>query len=132
MNYADFHRRSLEDRDAFWSEHGVTPQDYLDCFKWDTTPPQGAVAIDGGAPVAASNNVIVSVAASDANAAGYPESGVARMRFRNGNGPWSEWEAYRTAKNWNLGPGTGNRTVSAQFKDAQGNLSVPVTDEISR
>jgi len=125
-------RESANREDAFWSRHGVTPQDYLDCFAWDTTPPQGAIAIDGGAPVAASDNVIVSVAAADTNAAGHAESGVARMRFRNGNGPWSEWEAYRTSKNWNLGPGTGNRTVSAQFKDAQGNLSVPVTDEISR
>lgn len=125
-------RENANRDDAFWAAQGVTPQDYLDCFKWDTTPPQGAISIDGGAPSALSDNVVVSVAANDSNTAGASESGVAMMRFRNGNGPWSEWEAYRTAKNWNLGPGTGNRTVSAQFKDAQGNLSVPVTDEISR
>ena len=125
-------RESSNRDDAFWAAHGVTPQDYLDCFKWDTTPPQGAISIDGGAPSALSDNVVVSVEASDSNAAGISESGLAMMRFRNGNGPWSGWEAYRTSKNWNLGPGVGNRTVSAQFKDAQGNISAPVTDDITR
>jgi hypothetical protein len=47
-------------------------------------------------------------------------SGVAQMRFSNGNSDWLEWESFATSKTWILPNGDGEKTVNVQFKDAAG------------
>jgi hypothetical protein len=90
----------------------------------DCVPPTGNVSINGGAASTTSSNVTLTLAATDV-------TGVTKMRFANDGATWSTWTAYATTANWALANGTGTRTVSAQFKDAAGNISTAATDSIT-
>ena len=61
-------------------------------------------------------------------------SGVAKIRTRADTGPfsdWSDWGApWAPAHSIDLGPGDGDKTVSVEFMDRAGNISLPVTDTI--
>ncbi len=50
-------------------------------------------------------------------------SGVAQMRFSNGNDEWSSWEPYATSKTWTLQNGDGQKTVTVQYMDNAGLIS---------
>ena len=52
------------------------------------------------------------------------------MRFANMGESWTAWEPYTTIKAWTLPPGTGTKTVLAQFKDGSGIESAPYGDTI--
>jgi hypothetical protein len=52
-------------------------------------------------------------------------SGVAQMRFANEIGDWTGWEPYAASKAWVLTDGDDLKTVSVEFKDTAGVVSVP-------
>ncbi|NLN75115.1 MAG: hypothetical protein GX139_02240 [Armatimonadetes bacterium] len=85
----------------------------------DTVPPTGAIEINGGANY--TNNQSVTLALSSADAV--------QMRFKNENGAWSEWETYSATRSWTLSAGEGVKTVTVQYKDAAGNVSVGVISD---
>ncbi|WP_298438779.1 chitobiase/beta-hexosaminidase C-terminal domain-containing protein [Geobacter sp.] len=89
----------------------------------DTTPPMGAVIINGGAAATNSPAVTLSLTCNDAN-------GCAQMQFSNDNATWSAIETYVTTKAWTLATGDGTTAVYARFKDTTGNWSTIVGDTI--
>ena len=97
-----------------------------DTILLDAAPPSGTVAINGGAAAATSASVTLDLSASDG--AG---SGVTHMRVANGASPAAaEWVSYAATLAWVLPPGDGEKTVSAQFRDAAGNVSAVASDTI--
>ena len=52
------------------------------------------------------------------------------MRFSNDGSTWSPFQPYAPTASWSLSAGDGTKTVYAQYTDAFGNLSVPVSDTI--
>ena len=77
-------------------------------------PPVGSFAIAGGATYSTTATPTLNNSITDDTAL--------QMRFSNGNGIWSDWEAYAATKSWPLTIGDGTKTVLAQFKDAAGNV----------
>ena len=53
------------------------------------------------------------------------------MRFSNDGSTYTGWEGYNTSKDWVVPSGEGSKTVHAQFRDANSNLSAVVTDAIT-
>lgn len=94
-------------------------------WRVDATPPTGSFVIDAGAPATKSARVVLSLAAADGDG-----SGVTHLRVANGAAPTGVWEAYQPTRSWALPTGDGPKTVFAQFRDAAGNVSVAVNDEI--
>lgn len=92
----------------------------------DTVVPTGTVAINGGATLTNSLDVILTLAASDPN----PASGVDVMRFSNDGTNWSNWEVFATSKAWSLPEGDGYKAVRAQFRDKAGNESLTSSSAI--
>jgi len=82
----------------------------------DTTLPLGSIIINNNAPYAKSNQVTLTLSASDA-------SGLSQMQFSNDNQVWSTPETYATTKTWVLITGDGQKTVYAKFSDKAGNWS---------
>ena len=115
----------------FWESNDVTPQDYLRCFKRDTSAPTGTILINGGGASTAVTTVSLTVAATDFNENGEAGSGVTRMRFSNDGSAWNPWEPFASSRAWSLAGGVGAKTVYAQFKDERGNISVSVSDAIN-
>ncbi|KLU65151.1 exoglucanase B precursor [Desulfosporosinus acididurans] len=84
----------------------------------DTTPPMGSISINNGAPSTSSQNVKLSLNATDTG------SGVGQMMVSNDpvfNG--ASWEPYATSKTWVLSSGNGTKYVFVKFKDNSGNAS---------
>ena len=53
------------------------------------------------------------------------------MRLMNDGGDWTAWEAFAASRSWTLASGDGVKTVSVEFKDAAGNVSLgTVSDTI--
>ena len=52
------------------------------------------------------------------------------VRFSNAGGEWSAWSDLTATKAWSLSGGDGMKTVYAQFKDAAGNVSDQVWNNI--
>jgi hypothetical protein len=90
----------------------------------DNQAPAGTVAINDGAPSTNTTTVALTLTATDA------VSTVTQMRFSNSGVSYSSPEAYGPSKTWTLSPGSGTKTVYAQFKDAAGNWSAAATDTI--
>ena len=97
----------------------------------DTTPPAGTVTIAAGAAFTATATVSVAVPASDAG------SGLSLVRLSNtaavdGDGVLSAGTSFSQASpiSWTLAAGDGTKTVYAQWRDASGNWSDPVSDTI--
>jgi len=82
------------------------------------------IAINSGSAYANSINVGFSNSATSSDAP------ITEMRFKNDGEAWSAWEPYAATKNWTLPSGDGAKTIQAQFKDANGNLSQEVSDTI--
>lgn len=90
----------------------------------DTIPPSGTIQINGTNALVLSNQVTLTLSASD-------NSGVvAEMAFSNENGAFSPWEAFATNKIWFLSTNDGIKTVNVKFKDTVGNISAPASDTI--
>ncbi|TLM64287.1 MAG: hypothetical protein FDZ69_11855 [Deltaproteobacteria bacterium] len=88
----------------------------------DRAAPGGTLKINAGAAATRSGTVTLALTAT-----GSP----AQMRFSNDNGAWGAWLPFATSKaGWVLAAGDGTRTVSAQFRDAAGNLSGAISDTI--
>jgi len=78
----------------------------------------GSIAINGGAATTSSTSVTLTLSATDNSGT------VAQMRFAN-MGNHGQPGTIHTIKAWTLPPGTGTKTVLAQFKDGSGIESAP-------
>ncbi|MCE5204311.1 MAG: cell wall-binding repeat-containing protein [Actinomycetia bacterium] len=81
----------------------------------DTTPPDAMFVLEGGAEWATSTVVSCESTATDAH------SGVSQMRFTSGS-TQTAWMPYAASYDLELGAGEGTRSVTAEFKDAAGNV----------
>jgi len=102
-------------------------------------PVNDTIEIDGGAGFASGVLVTLALFAEDVCNAGYPGGGTcaggvappAQMMISNEPGfPGAEWEAYATSRAWFLQPGDATKTVHARFRDAAGNASAAISDDI--
>ncbi|HOV59941.1 MAG TPA: PKD domain-containing protein [Candidatus Hydrogenedentes bacterium] len=93
----------------------------------DTMPPAGSVTIENGATYTRSIFVTLGVTASD----GAGGCGVTSMSFSADGAQWTGWEAITSTRSWELTASTGWKRVYARFRDAAGNVSAPVYDEIA-
>jgi hypothetical protein len=91
---------------------------------YDSTAPTGSVTINAGAAYATSTASTLTLSATDAVA------GLDAMRFSNDGTTWSAWETYATTKAWTLSTGDGTKTVRAQFRDLNGNISATYSDTV--
>ena len=100
----------------------------------DNTAPVGTALINGGATSTDSSTVTMTVSATDTNG-----SGMALVRLSNSNavdgngvlnGAGSTSYTYTPTIAWNMSAGLGTQTVYAQWRDAAGNWSTPVSDTI--
>ncbi|MBI5561926.1 MAG: chitobiase/beta-hexosaminidase C-terminal domain-containing protein [Deltaproteobacteria bacterium] len=95
-----------------------------DTIFMDNAPPAGTVVINSGSASTMASEVALTLSATD-------NSGrVAGVRLSNDNAAWSPWQAYSTGRSWTLASGTGMRTVYAQFKDGDGNVSATASNSI--
>ena len=92
----------------------------------DSTPPTGTVTINGGASRTTSVYVTLGLAASDA------VSGVARVLISNEELAGYVEEPFAAIRElWQLPSLRGPRPVYVKFVDRAGNVSAPVTDQIT-
>lgn len=96
---------------------GNTSGPFSDSIILDTLAPTGTILIDGGAIYTTSDNVTLTLSASDAT------SGINEMCFSNDCSVYSEWQSYGTSKNWTLSDGDGEKAVYVKYKDKAGNIS---------
>ena len=90
-------------------------------------PPRGTIAVNGGAARTRTTGVTLNLTAS----AGGTGTDVTQMRFSGDGATYRTWVSYTPTASWQLPAGNGTRTVWAQFADALGNVSAPVTDAIT-
>jgi len=100
---------------------------------FDSTAPRGSILIgrqDNQAPAKAaytkSTDVKLFVSAED-NISSFSDI---QMQFFNDGKTYTRFELYQDSKLWQLSAGDGNKTVYVRFKDAAGNISEAVSDEI--
>lgn len=98
----------------------------LDIDWTEAVAPTGSVSISGGAAATKSAAVTLNLSAADAA----PSTGVTQMRFSNDGVTFSDFRAFAATTAWTLSPGDGTKTVTAQFRDAAGNISAASTDTI--
>lgn len=91
----------------------------------DSTPPTGAVTINGAALYTTTTAVTLNLSASDTGG-----SGLSQMCFSNNGSSWSAWETYASTKSWTLTSGNGGKTVYAMFRDGGLNESSACSDTI--
>lgn len=92
----------------------------------DVQQPVGSVLIDGGASVAKSTSVTLTLSATDEGG-----SGVTSMRFSNDNASWTSWETYAVTRSWSIASPDGDKLVYVQFRDGAGNVSQVCADAIT-
>ncbi len=103
--------------DAGWS---------LDIEWDDSAAPTGSLSIAGGTATTSTRTVSVTLSAADPA----PGTGVTDMRLSNDGTTFSAYIPFATTTSWTLTPGDGVKTVYAQFRDAVGNESDVVSDDI--
>jgi beta propeller repeat protein len=113
------------------SSVGASQTVYADRTSWDICSADfggfgwsAAVSIDGGAQYAMSRSVTLGLTAVSS------VGQATHMCFSNDGVTWTDWEAYATTRSWQLGTSDGTKTVYAQFKDAENNVSPVKTDTI--
>jgi hypothetical protein len=101
--------------DYWWLSNGGTIYDGI----WlDTTPPTGTVSINSGATYTTSRTVTLTLSASDAT------SGVAKVRFSENLGAWTQWYTYATSFSCLLNStNDGGKYIDIQLQDYAGNPS---------
>lgn len=93
----------------------------------DSTAPTGTISINGGAATTTSQNVTLTLSATDdIDPAGSLQMMVSNAADFSG----ASWEAYNTSKAWTLSSGTGTKTVYVRYKDSSGNTSSGYSDTI--
>lgn len=116
------------------STNKVYLHNYMTLPSSDSTAPTGTIAINAGAATTDSSSVTVSVPGSDTGG-----SGMALVRLSNSagvdgdgvlNGAGSMSFTYTSSIAWTMTAGLGTQTVYAQWRDAAGNWSTPVSDTI--
>jgi hypothetical protein len=98
--------------------------DKMDIFLADLGVPSPAhlsIVINAGALCASSHQVTLGLQFPD---------GCVQMRLRNAPYDWAAWEPCAPEKAWTLSVGDGAKTVCMQCRDAQGNVSQEVCDDI--
>jgi len=97
-------------------------QQFNDGIVLDTTAPTGTVSINSGAAHTTSRTVTLTLSASDAT------SGVAKVRFSENTGAWTQWYAYSTTFPCLLNStGDGTKFIDVQFNDTAGNPTTAFT-----
>jgi hypothetical protein len=100
---------------------------FSDTITLDSTAPGGSVVINGGAVNTYSPAVTLSLVASDTLS---PQAQL-QMQVSNDSGfSGAVWQPFKASMSWTLLPGLGSHTVYARYRDAAGNLSVPVHTQI--
>ncbi|MGQ9583589.1 MAG: Ig-like domain-containing protein, partial [Thermoplasmatota archaeon] len=104
--------------------HGLVSGVYSDSIVLDTTPPTGAVLINGGAVYTSTTSVRLTLDALDLFE-------VTDMMVSNKQSlDDAEWLLYQRSMFWELRPGDGERSVYAVFRDAAGHTSSVASDSI--
>lgn len=98
---------------------------FTDSIGLDTLGPTGSISINASAAYTNNTSVTVNMAVTDAG------SSVAQMRFSNDGVTYTGWEPYAASKTWVIPAGDGSKTVYAEFRDLNGNSSLPMTDTIT-
>jgi len=97
---------------------------YTDTIILDSQAPvTGSIIIEGGDDFFGSENVTLSLSATDS-------SGISRMQFSNDGDTYATPISYATTASWDLLTGDGNKTVYAQFEDLAGNWSLVFSDTV--
>ncbi|MBI2931139.1 MAG: hypothetical protein HYY16_05770 [Planctomycetes bacterium] len=96
----------------------------IDTIGLDELAPTGSISISAGAAWTNGVGATLTLSAVDGG------SGVAQARFSGDGASWSEWEAYGASRSWVLPGGDGTKSVHVQFRDALGNVSAGVSDDI--
>ncbi len=99
----------------------------LDISWTDSVSPTGTLSINGVAGTTTKRSVTLNVSANDPA----PASGVKEMRFSNDGVTYGTFMPYAATAGWTLTTGDGLKTVYAQFRDGDGNVSTPVSDTIA-
>lgn len=95
-------------------------------FVSDSTPPSGSILINSGDSETFSDDLSLSLSASDQT------TNVAEMQISNSSEfDGAEWESYSQTKGWEVSSGYGEKTVYVRFKDSAGNVSPIYSDTIS-
>ena len=79
-------------------------------------------------PNAAGYGVMAAVTAPVLNGFAW-KSNDCRLRFRNAEGAWTEWQQYVARSSWQLEAGDGPKTVHAEYRD-DGGILVAASDTI--
>lgn len=95
-------------------------------FDIDKTAPSGTLVINAGETQTRQTGV--SLALSTADGGGSQTAG---MRFSPDNSTWTAWEPYAPSKAFELPAGDGGKTVYLQLRDAVGNVSASISDDIN-
>jgi|GEM_PF-2755219 len=94
-------------------------------FLIDTTAPTNrSIEINSGASYASSHNVSLTINAEDVLA-------IEMMIANDAGFSGASWESYATTKSWALAGGDGIRAVYVKFRDALGNESGAISDNIT-
>lgn len=98
---------------------------YSDSITLDLTSPTGSVVIEGGSATTTSQQVTLSINATDTI------SSVTEMIISNNvSFTSSNWETYATTKLFDIGNLSGDKTIYIKFKDITGNESGIYFDDI--
>jgi len=108
----------------FKDSAGNVSQVSSDTIVLDTTKPTGSLTIKGGAALTNSLSAPLTLAASD-------PSGVSSMQFSKDGVNYFGWEPFATTRTVTMPAGDGTKTVYVRFKDSAGNVSLPVSDNIT-
>lgn len=91
----------------------------------DINAPTGSISINSGASTTTTQNVTLTLNASD------DQSGLSQMIIcQNSSFTGCSWEPYKTSKSLILTSENGLKTVYAKYKDASGNISLTYMDTI--
>jgi hypothetical protein len=108
----------------FWDAHGLASAPVCDTIILDTTPPAGAVSINGGAAYTNSTAVVLELHAWD-------RYGVAGMKLGGrADLAGADWVPFCSTAAWTLPAGNGERAVFAMFCSTLGQTSDPASDSI--
>lgn len=104
---------------------GNVSQAVSDTIILDTTPPTGTVTINNGAAFTRSTSATLALTGSDASGAAI------QMQFSKDGVSYFAFEPFAATRTVTLLSGDGLKTIYVRFKDAAGNVSLPVTDTIT-
>ncbi|MEW6048258.1 MAG: hypothetical protein AB1609_17580, partial [Bacillota bacterium] len=87
-------------------------------LRFDMTPPEVELRVNGGAEMVSSPAVTLTLKASDDATA----TADLRVRYSHDGQSWTPWEPFAPTRSWTLLPGEGPRVVYVQVRDGNGNI----------